>query len=342
MVGLFAVGHTRDNAPAASPAPTDVVLTDPLALSLDGLPRTAEPVVSPTDYVVLDLSDIPRDWTATITTAFGLILPPNDGYWAAYSLVSPAGASYQVLVTAVPYPQRENGDPVDINGHAGLQDTNELWWEQEPGIGVTVWRERALALAGAAAELTAAARSLTFTSVKELPVVAIDPNAEPPTKVAQFAGTLNGIRFAVQARTGPLRGVWVYAGDQALAGVAEDRLSQPTDDPQTAGTVNITGVAGYGAIVFGYTEPATAGLRANLANGSTIEVPVLRNPGETYFALPIPLGVEVVSLDFLDFTRGTLRTATMPTLPAHFGHCCATAAWTTDPEPSANSAPTTV
>ena len=119
----------------------------------------------------------------------------------------------------------------------------------------------------------------------------------------------------------------------------EDRLSQPNDDPETEGSVNITGVTGYGVIVFGYTEPATAALRANLANGDTIQVPVLRNPGQTYFALPIPLGVEVTTLDFLDVSGATLRTATMPSLPTDFGHCCASAPWTTDPQQTSTPSP---
>ncbi|MEQ1874761.1 MAG: hypothetical protein ABL953_13685 [Ilumatobacteraceae bacterium] len=327
IAGLYAVGRSADPSPAASPRPADVVLTDLLSLSLDDLPRTGEPAVSESDYVVPDLAELPDGWTATLDSAFGIMQPPGR-YVSYYSLVSPTGISYSVNVTAGLPPMPESGETVDINGHSGWQENNHVWWEQEPDVLVAVTRERTVA--PDETELTLAARSLSFASVTELPIVAIDPNAVPPTKVAQFAGTLNGIRYAVQARTGPLRGIWVYAGDQAGAGVAEDRLSQPTDDPQTAGSVNIAGVAGYGVIVFGYTEPATAGLRANLADGSTIQVPVLRNPGETYFALPIPLGVEVVTLDFLDVDGGTLRTATMPTdLPAYFGHCCASAEWTT-------------
>ena len=329
IAGLYVVGQSAGQTPAASPTSTDAVLADPpFWISLDDQPRTADPVVSESQYVVPDLTVLPPGWTASVVTAFGLIWPPKDGYYTTYSIVSPTG-TYQVNVTSGLSPKPESGDPVDINGREGLQNTRQVWWEQEPGVGVVVSRPRSGLSEDAGADLAEVARSLTFNSEKELPILTIDPDAVPPTKVAQFIGTLNGIRYAVQARTGSLRGSWVYAGDQAQGGVAEDRLSQPTDDPQTAGTVNIAGVAGYGVIVFGYTEPSTAGLRANLANGSAIQVPVLRNPGETYFALPIPLGVEVETLDFLDESGNTLRTATMPALPAYFGHCCANAPWTT-------------
>lgn len=325
IASLYAIGHDPEQSPAASPTSIDVVATDPpFWISLDDQPRTAAPVVSDIDYVVPDLSRLPDGWTASLITAFGLFAP--SGYYSTYSVVSPTG-TYQVNVTSGLSPKPENGDPVDINGRAGLQTTRQVWWEQERGVGVTVSQPRGSVVSESwADDLTAVARSLTFISTKELPIRTIPPNAVPTSKVAQFIGTLNGIRYAVQANTRPLRGIFVYAGDEFIGGVEEDRLSQPTDDPQTAGTVNIAGVAGYGAIAFGYTEPATAGLRANLADGTTVQVPVLRNPGETYFALPIPLGVEVTSLDFVDEDGHTLRTAIVPTLPAYFG-ASTTAAW---------------
>ncbi|MCE9621896.1 MAG: hypothetical protein K8R99_06100 [Actinomycetia bacterium] len=328
IAGLYAVGHNPRQTPAASPTSIDPVLTDPpFWISLDDQPRTAAPVVSDVDYVVPDLTQLPQGWTASLFTAFGLFAP--SGYYFTYSVVSPTG-TYQVNVSSGLSPKPENGDPVDIKGHAGLQTTRQVWWEQEPGVDVTVSQPRGSVVPESGADdLTDVARSLTFVSTKELPIRTIDPDAVPSSKVAQFIGTLSGIQYAVQANTRALRGIFVYAGDELIGGVEEDRLSQPTDAPQTAGDVNIAGVAGYGVIVFGYTDPATAGLRANLADGSKVQVPVLRNPGETYFALPIPLGVEVTSLDFLDDSGDTLRTAIVPTFPAYFGHCCASAQWAT-------------
>ena len=146
----------------------------------------------------------------------------------------------------------------------------------------------------------------------------------------------------MNANTGPLRGIRVSVGDQgSIGGVENDRLSQPTDDPETSGGVNLVGVPGYGTIAFGYTEPAAAALRANLADGSNVQVPVLRNSGETYFALPIPLGVEVTTVVFLDDAGAPLRSAIMPSLPAYFGHCCASAPWSTDLQPTSASSTTT-
>ena len=340
ITGLYAVGHSPDQTPEGSPSPRDVVLTDPLALSLDDQPRTAEPVVPRSEYVVVDLTELPEGWTATVNSASALMSPPTDSYRADYILWSPTGKQFVVIILSGGLMSAQGGTPVDINGHAGLQDHQVLSWEQERGVDVQVTPTE-LRYPDAAADLTAAGRSLTFESVRELPFVIIDPDATPFSTGAQFAGTLNGIRYVVRANPGPLRGMTVYAGDDPVAGIQEDRQSQPTDDPQTAGSVRIVGVAGYGVIVFGYTDPATAALRADLADGSTIQVPVLRNPGETYFALPVPLGVDVASLDFLDVRGDTLRTATMPTLPAYFGECCASAPWTTDVESASSSAPTT-
>jgi len=329
VAGLYLVGRQPDRPPADSPTHTETVLTDPLSLSLDDLPRTAPLPVPQSDFVVPDVTQVHPGWTATQESAFGLIWPPNNGYRSTYSLVSPTGASYSVDVLAGFSTKPDGGSAVDINGHEGLQATNQIWWEQQSGVGVTVSHVRSAAFPVATAELIDAARVLVFTTVKELPIVTIDPAIEPNRAGAQFAGTLSGVRYKVAANPGPLRGIFVYVGDQEGGGVQEDRSSQPTDDPETAGSVNITGVSGYGVIVFGYTEPATAALRANLANGTSIQVPVLRNPGETYFALPIPLGVEITTLDFINDTGDTLRTATIPSLPAYFGHCCATAPWTT-------------
>jgi hypothetical protein len=235
----------------------------------------------------------------------------------------------------------DDGTAVDVNGHNGLLGTNSMWWEQQPGVGVTVGY-RSDAASAAAGDLLDVARSVAFVTVKELPIADIDADATPSLTGADFAGMLNGAPYTVSTSPGPLRGIRVVVGDKDGGGIEDDRLSQPTDDPAGAGEVHIVGVAGYGVIAFGYTEPATAALRANLANGSTVQVPVVRNPGETYFALPVPLGVDVTTLDFLDGTGETLRTATMPSLPAYFGHCCAGAPWTTDVEPNpTSSTPTT-
>ena len=341
LAGLYLIGRPPDRTPEESPTHSEIVLTDPLSLSLDDMPRTAAPRVPQSEFVVPDVTEVLPGWTVTEESAFGILLPPDNGYRAIYSLVSPTGASYSIDVRAGLSMKPDRGSAVDINGHAGLQVTSEVWWEQQPGIEVTVSHALGAASPVAIPELIDAARGVVFTTVKELPIVPIDPATEPVRVGAQFAGTLSGIRYTVAANSGPLRGIFVSVGDQGVGGVADDRSSQPTNDPQTAGSVNITGVTGYGVIVFGYTEPATAALRANLANGDAIQVPVLRNPGETYFALPIPLGVEVITLDFLNDTRETLRTATMPILPAYFGHCCAMAPWTTELAPATPTSGTT-
>lgn len=336
IAGLYVVGHASNETPQGNASSTHIVLTDPLSLTLDDQPRTTAPAVSHSEYVLPDVTKLPPGWTATEQSAFSFIWQPNDGYRAVYSLVTPTAATYRVDVTAGLDPQPDNGTRIDINGHDALQNANSVWWRQEPGVGVTVTTTSE----SAAVDLTNAARGLVFATVNELPLVAIDTEAQPHESEADFAGTLNGVHYAVSTNSGPLRGIRVSIADQGeSAGVYDDRLSQPTDEPQAAGTVNIDGVAGYGVIVFGYTEPATAALRANLANGSTIQVPVLRNPGETYFVLPVPLGVEVTTLDFLEAAGTTLRTATMPTLSPSFGSCCANAPWTTDVQPGSDAAP---
>jgi hypothetical protein len=332
------IARPSDQAPGDSPTRTDIVLTDPLSLTLDDQPRTASPPVPQSQYVVPDVTQLLPGWTASEKTAFSIISPPDNGYRVIYSLVSPTGASYSVDVMAG-ISMKYGEIAVDINGHEGLLSNNSVWWEQQPGVGVTVSHGPDSASTASAEDVIDVARSVAFATVTQLPLVPIDTDIEPVLSGADFAGTLSGVRYAVTTNSGPLRGIRVIVGKDPVAGLEDDRLSQPTDDPATAGTVDLVGVAGYGAIVFGYTEPATAALRANLANGSTIHVPVLRNPGETYFALPVPLGVEVTTLDFLDITGATLRTATMPSLPADFGHCCAGAPWTTDVKPGPSSSP---
>ena len=335
------IGHAPNQTPGDSPSGIDIVLSDPLSLTLDDEPRTVAPAVPQFEYVLPDVTQLPPGWTASEETAFGLNLPPDNGYRATYLLTSPAGESYSVDVMAGLSMKPDGGTAVDVNGHNGLLDTNNVWWEQEPGVGVTFERRSATASAAAEGDLIDAARSVAFVTVSELPIADIEADAAPSLTGADFAGMLNGVHYTVSTSPGPLRGIRVVVGDKDGGGIEDDRLSQPTDEPAGAGSVNIVGVAGYGVIAFGYSEAATAALRANLANGSTIHVPVLRNPGETYFALPVPLGVDVTTLDFLDDTGATLRTAIMPSLPAYFGHCCANAPWTTDLQSASTPAPPT-
>jgi hypothetical protein len=338
VAGLYWIGRAPDRTPASTPVPSNVVLTDPLSLSLDDQPRTATPQSSESDFVVLDLAKLPSGWTGTETSA-GVMWPPENAYRTVYSLVGPKGESYSVNIIVGLSLKPDSGIQIDINGHEGLQNASNVWWEQERGVGVTV--SRAPVAGDDGDGIVEAARVLAFATVEELPIVRIDPAAEPSRTGAQFAGTLNGAKYAAYPSTGPLRGILVSVGDGGGAGVDNDRLSQPTDDPETSGGVNILGVPGYGGIAFGYTVPGVAALRANLADGSTVQAPVLRNPSETYFALPIPLGVEVTTLDFLDDAGAPMRSAIMPTLPAYFGNCCASAPWSTDVGPDSPSSTTT-
>jgi hypothetical protein len=110
-----------------------------------------------------------------------------------------------------------------------------------------------------------------------------------------------------------LRSAFIFVAGQSIAGFSNDRLSQPDDGPAWYATIVGTGTPG--AVVVGFAPPTVVAVNLELGTGETVALPVVQQANETWFAAPLPTGLDPVDFVFLDGVGHLLRTVNVPTIP---------------------------
>lgn len=200
---------------------------------------------------------------------------------------------------------------VDINGIDAAVSGSLVCWMVDPGAIASV----EASTPGNVETSIALARRITFTDVDTLPQPNPAAQADAAPASAEFSGTLNGVPWAATVSPSALRTMNTYIDGQPTGAFANDRLSQPTDTPVDAGEMTLDAIPGKGAIAYGFTAPEVLAVRATNSNSESLVLATFPRELETFFAVPIPDGVTIDTLEFLLADGSVYATATIGALP---------------------------
>lgn len=200
---------------------------------------------------------------------------------------------------------------VDINGINAAVSGSLVCWMAIPGVIASVEASSP----GDVETSIALARQLTFTDVEQLPQPdsSAEPGAGPAS--AEFSGTLSGAPWAAVVSPSSLRTMTTYIDGRMSGAFENDRLSQPTDTPVGAGEMSLDASPGRGAIAYGYTAPEVLTVRAINSNAESLVLATFPRELETFFAVPIPVGVTIDKLEFLRADGSVYASASIGPLP---------------------------
>ncbi|MEQ1699291.1 MAG: hypothetical protein ABMA25_04230 [Ilumatobacteraceae bacterium] len=306
LVAGIAVAVQRANRDAAAPGPLHLEIVDPLGITLDDLPRTASAAPSDPDaFLVLDLDRLPAGWAAADIVGQDL---SGDGSAYAYgaTLLAPTGAEYffslhSVEADGIGASTGQQPNATVGGGPALLGDSSVMW---QPADGY-------LAMVGAGGgDVIDVAEQLQFTTAAQPPIPGPDEFVEIPDD-PQLAGLLDGVPWALKYRDIGPTAFWLYAATQTVSGG-----EHPADN--TSAVVNLVGVQGHGAIVVGHVPTNVVSVRVVLRDGTSIDLPVTQQRNAVYFAVPVPLGLDVERIEFRD-PFGPAGHVELPDIPPTFG-----------------------
>lgn len=305
IVAGIAVAVKRADQEAANPGPLHLQIVDALAITLDDLPRTAPPSAPlPGGYLVLDHASLPAGWAVSDEWGGVMSAGPDGIYWYQVTLTA-AGDDYTLTVSNVPFGDPP-GDPVDVDGMEGFLDASSIRWNLDEGVMATLGPIDAEVAVGVAS-------TLSFNPVDEMPFKEILPTDGPPMSDPALAGRLNGIQWSLFLTDGDDPGRWLYAGRELAAGVGIDPNSVLGPE------VDVTGVPGYGSVVWGSVPKEVRSVRVRLVDGSEMTVPVARTDADAYFAVPVPTGLDIDIVEFLGESGVAIAHCEMPDIAAGFG-----------------------
>jgi hypothetical protein len=337
-VAVFAVTRRGTVEPAGH---HDGMIDDPRSIDLDPWRRPA--AIPPRDvggpYQLFDLRHLPPGWSVNPASIDG------DGYdsidalaevdYRWHALVSTSegqSVSVDVLAPGV------GVDPITLMAQRGAPSTvpssmptspqdavvdpspgGGIWWLERGVVVVVHWTDEPRV--EQATELAAALVPLESDS---LGGTLLTPAAEPAEPL--FAGTVDGARW------------WVASSSTSAADGSSDAtvvLGSAVAAPETEGdlvTVAVDGVLvssattrgaisgdtaldGHGRLYLGRTEQSLASMRVVLSDGVTITLPVVHDDDTTWFAVPVPAGLDVATLDYVDVDGKVLRSRHLPLNP---------------------------
>ena len=310
---------SRDKSSPAGPGPDQTqptvvdsgrpnqTITRPDALDLDPWlinapawpPRPAGP------YLVFDVNKLPSGWTVkSVTSGNTLRIPFIAGSyrWTA-ELDSPGGEQFIVNISNdLPRaPLADSPTPVDVRGHDGTQSDFAIDWNETDTVSAEVRaadrasRQSALDLANAL--VTTTVDDLTGEPIPDAPEV-VSPVSQPNT----LQGSIGKLPWFVGVDSPGTGDMFLYLDGRLSVGsfstAGADQPSTPYFDVEFAGVH-------AGVMIVGTAPASVASVRAELSDVTTIDLPIAPRIGGTAFAVPVPDGLDLVAVDFLD-TQGTV------------------------------------
>jgi hypothetical protein len=288
-----------------------VVIDDPRAIDLDAL-RSPEHGFEPNPtgpYAVFDLADLGDGWTAS----------PGEGYdirdtnaawdwtWRSSILTADGESSWQLTVRGnqvadVTLPE---GNPVTVRGVPGIAVTGPGGDSSSPfpSRDAVVWQERSTIVtisstSSASFDLDTAlelAARLQPIEVDRLDATLSTPpgmNTSEPSAAADtilLAGVVDGWRWRTEQReTEPgfveVKLVVDGGGGGSIAGSPDAPFRQ------------VSTLGGRGRVYVGRADRALATVEVDLSDGHVVTLPVVADGTNTLWAVPIPVGLDVVAI----------------------------------------------
>jgi len=326
IVGLVVVARVRSDdrggadsgsSDTASANGPDLVIDDLRAIDLDNLRGSGEPAgTASRSYLVLDASRLPDGWAATEQGFSLLDVEDPPGHEYIYSAAITTDDEHELVLEfpLVGSPSTSGGPTgLSINGAAAEFDGYGVVWSPDGDHVARLGARPKLSTD----DLVTAAQALTFRTTSTLPVAeeASSVSRDPIT----LGGSLDGVAWSAYVEPTPLRTMWLSVDGARGGGFENTRDSQPSDAIYYGVEASLSGVPNRGAIVYGYCAPTVATIEARLDDGTVVQIATYRRELESWFAVPIPDGVVVDTLTFVNEDGSTLATYSVPPLPPQLG-----------------------
>lgn len=287
------------------------VITDPTTIDLD--PWRPADYMQQADvggpYEVFDLTRLPIGWQTdprlTTPTGTDSVAPDNpvDWSWSAV-LDAPNGVTWVLFVQATRQGTSPNvegiGDRVKVRGTDGLvvADERTLRWAERDVLIEVRWPETEQA-----EDALALANALVPTAVDDLtqPPATGERMSEPQPPL--LAGMIDGVEWWVDTRPTALTNA-----ESTLSLIVGGAIQGSGGGPVPVTGFGDVGLPGRGRVHFGRTTADLGSIRVVLADQTTVILPVAREDTDTtVFAVPLPFGLDIVSIDYLASDGHILR-----------------------------------
>lgn len=266
---------------------SDVVIDDPRAIDLDAL-RSPEHGFEPNPtgpYAVFDLADLGDGWTAS----------PGEGY--GWQLTVRGNQAADVTLP--------EGDPVTVRGVPGIAVTGPGGDSSSPfsSRDAVVWQERSTtvtmsSMSSASFDLDTAlelAARLQPIEVDRLDATLSTPpgmTTSEPSAAADtilLAGVVDGWRWRTEQRE-------TEPGSVEVELVVDGGGGGSSTGSPDAPFRQVSNLGGRGRVYVGRADRALATVEVDLSDGHVITLPVVADGINTLWAVPIPVGLDVVAI----------------------------------------------
>lgn len=300
-VALWQVTELRDVTPASEPdiPRTSGTIDDPFGIDLDpwrvGAPPWPTEPAGP--YVGIVAESFPAGWTVEQISGSHQL----NGAWSAGALLtSPTGRPTSIGITDDPSVFGAVERTLELRGTTVTIGDRALWWsEQGVGIRIDVLDERTDGLDEA----------IELAEAIELDVIERLPGWTPPDRPwdvdhgdVALAGLIDATPWELRVDNGSSTSVLIDGRPVAWG-------SQPGYT-----SLNAVGV-GEGVIVFGLAPAALDRVVVQLSDDTAITLPVSADPDLPAWAAPIPSGLDVTAIAFVDQTGSTFHQVDVPPIP---------------------------
>lgn len=314
-----------DDSGPVTTAVADLVVTDTQAISLD---EWIDPAAMPpldADIVTIDRQSLPAGWTVSDEDG-RLLVYPNDmgGYMYTATVTADDQTVFDVTFSRDPF----NSDPCflptagfsgSVGDLTGATVGEAVCGRTDDGNNLAVVPAESTNTASQRSALDVA-NAMSFVPADDVPRpdLTIAVGDEEPEDV-DFAGTLTGAQWSVTVEPTGTRLTNLYVAGNLLGGSELSQEGLNVGQPIPAIESNLTGVPGYGVIVYGHVTGEAVAVIVTLDDGRTARLPASPVDGRSAFAVPIPDSVNVATLTFIAADGSVLTIGDVPDIPVGYG-----------------------
>ena len=314
----------EEPAPVTTAA-ADLTKTNTQTISLD---EWIDPAAMPpldADIVAIDRQTLPAGWT--VSNEDGRLLAYRDdmgGYLYTAAVTTDDQTVFDVTFSRDP----NNSDacflptsrfPGTIGDLTGATPGEAVCGQTDEGNNLAVVPADS-SNTGSQWSALDVANAMSFVPADDVPhpdLTVAFVAGEP--EVIDFAGTLTGAQWSVTVEPSGTRLTNLYVAGNMLSGMELSQEGLNVGQPIQALESILTGVPGYGAVVYGHVVGDAVAVIVTLDDGRTASLPASPVDGRSAFAVPIPDSINVATLTFVAADGSVLTVGDVPDIPVGYG-----------------------
>ena len=323
--GEPATSTVPDDPAPVTTAVADLTVTDTQTISLD---EWIDPAAIPpldADIVAIDRQTLPAGWTVSNEDG-KLLVSPNDmgAYMYTAAVTTDDQKAFDVTFSRDP----NNSDacflptsrfPGTIGDLTGATPGEAVCGQTDDGNNLAVVPAD-ISNTGSQWSALDVANAMSFVPADDVPdpdLTAAADDVEP--EVVDFAGTLTGAQWSVTVEPSGTRRTNLYVAGNMLSGMDLSQEGLNVGQPIPAIESSLTGVPGYGAVVYGHVAGDAVEVIVTLDDGRTASLPASPIDGRSAFAVPIPDSINLATLTFVAADGSVLTVGDVPDIPVGYG-----------------------